>query len=221
MMNDINIRPYRSEDRDMLRKLCCDVADRGSPIESLFPDREVAADLLTKYYTDYEPSSTFVAINNDGRMAGYVTGCMDNRRYGLVLFWLIIPAVLIKAFKRGVFFKSEVHRMVVQGMKNWRRLFTWRKTSFHSHQGHVHIGISSDFRGHQVGKRLMEALIEHARQSGIVELAASVHEGNTSACAFFEAMGFEVRERSPMIGIQEGKEGRYVALMFVKTVSSM
>ena len=80
-MNNINIRPYQTGDRAALRTLCCDVADRGLPIEHFFSDREVAADLLTKYYTDYEPESTFVAICN-GRLVGYINGCTDNRRYG-------------------------------------------------------------------------------------------------------------------------------------------
>ena len=72
-MNNINIRPYQEEDRLALRTLCCDVADRGGNIENFFPDRDVAADLLTKYYTDYEPESTFVALL-DQRMVGYING---------------------------------------------------------------------------------------------------------------------------------------------------
>lgn len=55
-MNNINIRPYNLKDRAALRTLCCDVADRGGPIENFFPDRDFAADLLTGYYTDYEPN---------------------------------------------------------------------------------------------------------------------------------------------------------------------
>ena len=62
-------------------------------LKIFFPDRDVAGDLLTKYYTDYEPQSTFVA-ECDGRLIGYINGCMDNRRYGLVMFWILMPALL-------------------------------------------------------------------------------------------------------------------------------
>ena len=101
----------------------------AEPIENFFPDREVAADLLTKYYTDYEPESTFVALG-DGRLIGYINGCMDNRRYGLVMFWLLMPALLVKAFKSGLFFRPEIRQLLRGVLKNWRRIFVWRKKFF-------------------------------------------------------------------------------------------
>jgi len=216
---NINIRPYQAEDRLALRKLCCDVADRGAPIESFFPDRDVAGDMLTKYYTDYEPQSTFVA-ESDGRLVGYINGCMDNRRYGLVMFWLLIPSLLIKAFKNGLFFKTEIQQLLQGALKNWRRIFIWRKSSFHSHQGHLHIGISGDFRGQQLGRNLINALVGHALGCGIVELAASVHDANKAASVFFETQGFVIRERYPMILIRDGKEEHYHSLLYVKTISA-
>ena len=193
------------------------MADRGGPIENFFPDREVAEDLLTKFYTDYEPGSTFVA-ESDGRLAGYINGCMDNRRYGLVVMWILMPALLIKAFKRGVFFRPEVHQLLRGALKNWRRVFVWRKKSFHSHQGHLHIGIAGDFRGQQVGRNLMKALLDHASGRGLSEIAASVHDANKAAMVFFEAQGFKVRERYPMVLIRDGKEEHYHSLLYVKTL---
>ena len=216
-MNKVNIRPYKKQDREALRKLCCDVADRGGPIENFFPDRDVAADALTKYYTDYEPSSTFIA-ESDGCLVGYINGCLDNRRYGLVMFWLLMPALLVKAFKRGLFFRSEIHQLLRGALKNWRRIFVWRKKSFHSHQGHLHIGIAGDFRGQQVGKSLVNALIDYAAGLGVGELAASVHEANKPASAFFESQGFVVRDRNPMIQIRDGKDEPYHSLLYVKSI---
>ena len=153
-------------------------------------------------------------------MVGYISGCFDNRRYGLVMFWILIPTLLIKAFKRGLFFRSEIHQLLGGVSKNWRRLFTWRKKSFHSHQGHLHIGIAEDFRGRQVGQRLMKALVCHAEGLGIGEITASVHDANTAAGNFFESQGFAVRERYPMILIRDGKEEHYHSLLYVKSISS-
>src|SRR4051812_28964515 len=132
----IKIRPFNKADRNVIRKICCDVADRGEPIENIFPDREFAADLLTSYYTDYEPESSFVA-EADGQVVAYINGCMDNRRYGLAVLFLIVPKLLIKGLMRGVFFRHEFKQMVKAMLKNWRRIFIWRKQSFHSHQGHL------------------------------------------------------------------------------------
>ena len=218
-MNKIIIRSFKVEDRSALRTLCCDVADRGSPIENFFPDRDVAADLLTKYYTDYEPQSTFVALCDD-RVVGYINGCMDNRKYGLVVFWLLMPALLVKAFKRGIFFRSDVHQLLRGMVKNWRRIFVWRKKSFHSHQGHLHIGIAKDFRGQHTGRNLVKTLVGYAAGLGIGELTASVHGANQAAGTFFEAQGFVVRDRYPMVLIRDGKEEHYHSLLYVKTISA-
>jgi len=218
-MNKINIRPYKTEDRGALRTLCCDVADRGGPIENFFPDRDAAADLLTKYYTDYEPQSTFVALS-DGRLVGYVNGCMDNRRYGLVVFWLLTPPLLIKAFKRGIFFRPQIQELLKGMLKNWRRAFVWRKSSFHSHQGHLHIGIAADCRGQQVGQNLVRTLVDYAAGSGVGELTASVHDANKAAGIFFEAQGFVVRESYPMVLVRDGKEEHYHSLLYVKTIAA-
>ena len=105
-------------------------------------------------------------------------------------------------------------------LKNWRRIFVWRKKSFHSHQGHLHIGIAGDFRGQQVGHRLVSALVEYALTLGITELAASVHDANKAAAGFFESQGFKVRERHPMILIRDGKEEHYHSLLYVKTIAA-
>ena len=52
-MDNIAVRPFEPRDRQAVRVICCDSADRGKPIEDLFPDRDLAADVLTAYYTDY------------------------------------------------------------------------------------------------------------------------------------------------------------------------
>jgi len=218
-MHDISIRPYQKEDREALRQICCDVADRGGPIESFFPDREIAADLLTQYYTDYEPQSSFVAVNQ-GRVVGYINCSLDNRRYGLVLLWILMPQLLAKAIKRGLFFKPQVQEMFKGALKNWRRLFSWRKKSFHSHQGHIHIGIAADSRGKGAAKQLVSALIEYSQGRGIDELTASVHGGNEKAVSFFESQGFVVRERNSMVIIRNGKEEHYYSFIYGKTIQT-
>ena len=217
-MTNIRVRPYEAKDRAQLRTLCCDVADRGESIEPLFFDRELAADMLTAYYTDYEPRSSFVAEHN-GSIVGYVNGCVDNRRYGLVMFWILIPAALIRGFKRGIFFRRELWHMVHVLFKNWRRIFAWRKESFHSHQGHLHIGIDASFRNQHLGEQLIKALVERAVGKRVGELTASVHDANKPAMRFFERLGFVVRERHYTIMARGKGWEEYNALFYVKTIT--
>jgi ribosomal protein S18 acetylase RimI-like enzyme len=215
MTNPVIIRPFKDKDKDALRQICCNVADRGRPIESFFLDRELAADALTSYYTDYEPQSTFVA-EVEGKVIGYINGCCDNRRWGLVMFWILIPGLLCHAFRRRVVFKEYFLKLAYGSMANWRRFFSWRKQEFHSHEGHMHIGIVDEFRHQQVGGKLVAALMAYALTQGVDTLSASVQDNNTAACRFFEGLGFHVRERYPMVFLRGDILNHYQALVYVK-----
>ncbi len=217
-MSNVFIRNYTAFDREAVRTICIDTADRGEPIDRFFSDRECAADLLTKYYTDYEPASIFTAVA-DGRVVGYVFGCFDNRRYGLVMLFIILPLVLIKGFKRGLFFERQTWHLILGMLKNCRRLFAWRKESFHSHQGHMHIGIARGFRGQRIGGQLTAALLDFARAQGVEEITASVHDSNHEACRFFEYLNFVVKERYPMVVWAGNNLEHYHSVLYVKKIS--
>lgn len=216
-MPAILIRSFQAGDREAVRTICCDSADRGEPIERIFFDRPWAADLLSLYYTDYEPSSIFVA-QISGRVVGYILGCLDNRRYGLVMMWLVGPRLVLSGLVRGVFFQESFWQIVKGACRNWKRLFHWRKKFFHSHQGHMHIGIDKSSRGLGVGTQLVEALLKHAQTQGIEELAASVHSKNTSACHFFEQAGFSIKDRYPMVESRGDRLEEYTSVLYVKNV---
>ncbi len=194
----VKIRLFNKMDKKSVRQICCDVADRGEPIENFFPDREFAADILMSYYTDYEPESFFVA-ESEGKVVAYINGCLDNRRYGLALIFLIVPKIIVKGFVRGVFFRKEFWQVLKATLKNWRRIFLWRKKSFHSDQGHLHIGVSKDFRRQKVGELLANAFLIHAKEHNASQITASVYDGNIAACRFFETLGFIASDRYPMV----------------------
>ena len=44
-----------------MRHVCCETAVDGGSVEPLFPDRDAYADFFTRYYTDFEPETAFVA----------------------------------------------------------------------------------------------------------------------------------------------------------------
>ncbi len=215
MNGSFKIRPYAFADRSELRQLCADNADRGGPIEGIFPDREIAVDLLTMYYTDYEPESTFVAVA-DGKIVGYVQGSMDNRRYGLATMFLVVPRVLLKALIRGTFLNRRCWQFLGVAFMNWPRLFSWRKESFHSHQAHGHLTIDASWRQAGVGRQLVDVIEQHARQKGVGALTASVHSSNVSACRFFEHIGFQARFKYPTVLSRGGVVEHYEAILYVK-----
>jgi len=110
MRNDIIIRSYESQDREMIRQIACDTADMGEPVENFFGDREVVGDLLTRYYTDYESESLWVA-EYEGKVIGYLTGCLDTHRYFRIMGFCLLPQIIIKSILRGVFLRQDTWRL--------------------------------------------------------------------------------------------------------------
>lgn len=203
MIGQLKIRAYEHLDRSAVRQICCDTAYRGQPIEKFFTDREVVAELLTVYYTDFEPESLWVA-EFEGRIIGYLTGCRNNRRYASLLAWPIVPRMMWKALLKGLFFRKMTWRMIWATIKNWQiggfsKYIPWDRSS-----GHLHIDIIDQFRGQHVGRQLMEKFFNQAQESGLRGIYAVTYEDNMAACRFFERMGLDVISRHQRI-LPEGE----------------
>src|SRR5438309_1158029 len=67
------IRKFEPRDRAAVRRLCCETGFLGNPIDPVFQDRELFADFLTGYYTDWEAESAFV-LEMNGEVKGYLLG---------------------------------------------------------------------------------------------------------------------------------------------------
>ena len=164
MTAPVAIRLYEPRDREAIRQICCDTADGGEPVEAFFPDREVFADLLTLYYTDYEPSSTWVA-EQDGQVIGYLTGCLDTRRFLRVMAWRLVPMAFLKALVRGTLWHPQVVTLLSANLGGWLRGGFRREVSLWSYPSHLHINLRKGSRGQQIGRQLVERFLEQARQS--------------------------------------------------------
>src|SRR5215472_710570 len=69
----VEIRPYRRTDRQAIRQICCDTGFLGKPVDAIFQDRELFADLFTKPYLKHEPEWAFVA-EAERQVVGYLLG---------------------------------------------------------------------------------------------------------------------------------------------------
>ncbi len=78
--------------------MCCETGFLGERIDPVFEDRELFADALTSYYTDWEPESAFVVTDEDGGLCGYLLGCRHRARYALHSAlqapWLVLRALI-------------------------------------------------------------------------------------------------------------------------------
>lgn len=205
-MTNVLIRPYQPCDRAAVRQICCDTADRGEPVENFFHDRELVADLVTRYYTDFEPQSSWVA-EAGGRVVGYLTGCLDSRRQVRTMLWRIGPAAILHAILRGTLWRRETWRLLRAMVRTWRSGGTRRGGVVDSYLAHVHVNLVRDSRGQQTGRRLMEQFLSKAKSAGVTGVYASVRGDNESGCGFFERVGFTALARYPLV-LTEGDSWR-------------
>lgn len=211
----ILIRPYQVSDRPAVRQICADTADRGGPVENFFPDRGIFADLVTSYYTDFEPGSLWVAVL-DGQAVGYLSGCLDSRRYLFTMALRIFPKVAIRAILRGIFFRKEVWRLIVAGCKSAMRGGFKRGLPLDKYPAHLHIDIQDGFRGKELGRRMMEEFFAQASSSGSKGIHLVTLEANNRACRFFERLGFSVFGKYPVyVPARDGLELNY-SILYVK-----
>ena len=76
-MHEFRIRAYRASDRAAVRSIVFATGFMGDPVDWLWGDPESFADLFTRYYTDREPESLFVA-ERDRTVVGYLSRSVDS-----------------------------------------------------------------------------------------------------------------------------------------------
>jgi GNAT superfamily N-acetyltransferase len=157
---------------------------------------------LTRYFTDFEPESTWVACVG-GRVVGYLTACLRPGKYFWVSLFLIFPGLLARAFQRGVFFKRGVGLLLRAGMKVFfLRLFAARP-KLGCYPAELHINLLEEARGYGIGRLLVERLMERLRQERVPGVHASVHVHNNGGQQFFLKAGFRELCRLPRVAFEK------------------
>ena len=193
----IQIRLYKPGDLKAVREICCETGDRGESVDQLVSDREMFADLVMSYYTTYEPEALWVA-EYEGRVVGYLTGCLDSRRYARFMKWRIVPAAVCRAIGRGALYSRQAWRWLGAWWRTCRLQERQRKISLRDYPAHVHVNILGEFRGRRMGSLLAERFLEQVRSTGVSGVYAAVRSDNRLSCRFFERMGFSEISRAPV-----------------------
>ena len=202
MGETVRIRPYQPSDRSAVRRICCETADRGEPVERFFSDRELFADALTRYYTDHEPRSLWVA-EQAGHVVGYLTGCLDSRRYWRIMAWRVMPFACFTVLVRVTFLQPQAWSLGWAAIQTWWRGMGYHRVALGVDAAHLHLNIEPACRGQGVGRHLVEQFLEQARQAGVAGVHAAVRADNPRSCRFFERMGFTELRRAPVVFPEE------------------
>ena len=192
MREDISIRPYRVEDRQQVRELFRDGAQRGNPLKVYIDDEELVLKVLVDYYIDYEPQWCLVA-EAENRVVGYVLATDDTRRYTRILATRILPRLALR-----VVWNTFACRYI--GTKTFKVIWwflarSWRElpeVSLDAYPIHVHLIIDRDFRGLQVGKMLLAESVRMFREEGYPGGHAIIME-EAGRDTFAKAFGLQVK----------------------------
>jgi GNAT superfamily N-acetyltransferase len=182
------IRHYRREDRPSVRRISCETAFLEADRHRIFSDEEILADALTLYFTDHEPESCFVA-DSAGQVAGYIIGARDVRKMGKVVDSKILLPLLVKAWRRKVFFNRANLRFFMYVLRSAVRgefLIPDFATDF---PATLHINLDRSYRAQGLGRTLIDRYLDYLKENGV----HGVHFGTMSdqAMRFFLRMGFQ------------------------------
>jgi hypothetical protein len=170
------IRPYRAEDREIVREICRKTAYRNRGSASVIEDGELFADYWTKYYTDCEPESAFV-LEEDGQVIGYLLGCADTAKLQRVMARRIVPSVLARAIFRLLTFRY--HDPNSRRMLYWLLRYGWQEdphVPLDRYPAHYHCNILRKGYGKGYYSALGLYFLDRIQERGIDRLHGQVQE---------------------------------------------
>lgn len=185
------IRKLQPGDRARVRELCCETGFLGNPIDPVFQDRELFADYLTAYYTDWEPESAFVLLVND-EIRGYLLGS----RFPLKqkIFDVLNNAWL---FLRGIC-RYPRYNEASKKFVRWILTQAWREVpEAPSKTAHFHINLLSDARSVAYTRGIMDAFLEYLHAAGEKRVFGQmVVFEERRGTRMFERYGFKVLNKA-------------------------
>ena len=148
---EVRIRDYQASDRAAIRQLCCETGFLGRPIDPVFHDRELFADLFTGAYLEHQPEWALVA-ELDGRVVGYLLGSMC-RHFDWVLMRTGLPVASKMLFK---LFTGQYAQHPRSGrFVRWLLSAGYREQPKHPPAAaHLHFDLDARFRGRGLIPRL-------------------------------------------------------------------
>jgi hypothetical protein len=185
------IRSYRASDREAVRRLCCETGFLGEPIDPIYEDRELFADFLTTYYTDWEPESSFV-VEADGELCGYLLGSRKPLGNQLYAFWQNI-SLFFKVIGRYFNYNDRSRRFI-----RWTVTHGWREVPARPRRvPHFHVNLLADARKMSTTRALISAYLSYLYRCGEKRVYGQIVTFESRRGEkMFERYGFNVLNRA-------------------------
>jgi GNAT superfamily N-acetyltransferase len=192
-VNRMIVRPFAANDRAAVRRIACATAMMGEPSHLFFDGEEVLADVLTAYFTDQEPGSSFVA-ESGGVVVGYIIGAKDTRAAEIFFQRKLVWSLWTRIISCGLLLKRKNWMLCLQLL---RAALTGRlmiPDLARDYPATLHINLLPEARGTGIGGKLMDRYMEYLGANGIPGVRMATM--SESAAAFFETRGFKLLHRS-------------------------
>ena len=172
----ITIRPYRLEDRENVRRVCCHLKPE-EPLEERA--HESLLTIFCDYYIECEPDNCFVAADDNGVVIGYVYCAENYRQYR-------------ERFLRDYASKLKERRLGCYGAALMPVFYA------KNYPAHLHIDVLEPYQRMGLGHQLVDALAAHLRAKGIPGVMLVVGRSNVKGRNFYEKYGFKRLRSIPL-----------------------
>jgi hypothetical protein len=199
------VRSYQSEDEEAVRKICGDTAFFGQKIEQLINDRELIVDALILYYTKFEPESLFI-IEQECEVAGYLSGCVDTKKYESTFSRRILPLLVKQFFTHGHWYTPSSWQIFSAYGKTVKKRQHIINRILDTYPAHCHMNLSRKAQHKGFGSQLYSHFLQYLVQQDIKGIHVST--ATEAGKAFFRKKGFIVLEKHqiPKFPIDAPKE---------------
>lgn len=193
------IRPFcAATDRARVRELCCETGFLGNPIDPVFEDRQIFADYLTAYYTDWEPESSFVLLVND-EIRGYLLGSRQPLRQQVYNFYNNL-ALFFRGIVRYPGYNEASKKFV-----RWILTQAWKEVpAAPKRTAHFHINLLADARQVATTRALMDTYLKYLHEHGEKKVFGQmVVFEDRRGTKMFERYGFRVLNKMEITKYRE------------------
>ncbi len=208
---NIVIRPYSRVDRSAIRHICCETGFQGNPVDPLFSDRDVFADFFTRYYTDWEPESTWVA-EVDHQVVGYLTCCLRYHYHAIAEKWILLCVVPKVGWRWATGQYNEASRAFLK----WCIFQGSQQTPpVPKEAAHFHFNILPEYRNEGVGIRLFKQFMKYIQEQRARRVYGQIQTfDDRRTLKVFEHFGFHELERREVTRFRAFHEKKvYVSTM--------
>jgi ribosomal protein S18 acetylase RimI-like enzyme len=180
------LRAYRPTDHHAVYDICLRTGVAGEDATPLLCEPALLGHIYAGPYLELAPELAFV-VEDDGGVAGYILGAADTAEFEDRLERAWWPELRRRYPTIQTDGDAALDDLLIALMHSPARAPAELVAAYPSH---LHIDLLPRLQGQGWGRRLIDTLVERLRATGSHGLHLGVATANTSAQAFYRAVGF-------------------------------